>query len=145
MRNNVIVESDVTALGLLLEKIYRDSRYDFRGYRRGTVTRRLERRLHAVGAKTYLEYMQFLDTCPEEYERLADDLTIKVSGFFRSPYTFLSVARLVLPGLVAYKKERGQKELRVWSAACACGEEPYSIATLLTEFWGHRLYGVSNE
>ena len=139
MRNNVIVESDAAALDLLLEKIYRDSRYDFRDYKRGTVTRRLERRLHATGTRTYLEYMQFLDACSEEYERLADDLTIKVSGFFRSPYTFMQVARLVLQELAAYKKERGQKELRFWSAACACGEEPYSIAMLLAEFLGHRL------
>jgi two-component system CheB/CheR fusion protein len=136
---NIAAESDATSLDLLLEKVYRDSKYDFRGYRRGTVTRRLERRLHATGAKTYLEYMQFLDTYPEEYKRLADDLTIKVSGFFRSPYTFLQVSSLVLPELVSCKKNQRQQELRFWSTACACGEEPYSIAMLLADFLGHRL------
>jgi len=136
---NITVESDATALDLLLEKVYRDSRYDFRSYRRGTVTRRLERRLHAVGAKTYLEYMQFLEVHPEEYERLADDLSIKVSGFFRSPYTFLQVSNIVLPELVSYKRDCGQRNLRFWSTACARGEEPYSIAMLLADFLGYRL------
>jgi len=136
---NIVAESDATALDLLLEKVYRSGGYDFRGYKRGTVTRRLERRLHATGAKTYLDYMRILDTYPEEYEKLADDLTIKVSGFFRSPYTFLQVSRLVLPELVSYKKNRRQQELRFWSTACARGEEPYSIAMLLDDFLEHRL------
>jgi len=136
---NTVADSKTMALDSLLEKVYRSSGYDFRGYKRGTVTRRLERRLQATGVKTYLEYVQFLDAQPEEYERLADDLTIKVSGFFRSPYTFQQVARLVLPELVFYKEDRRQRALRFWSTACARGEEPYSIAILLGEFLGHRL------
>jgi chemotaxis methyl-accepting protein methylase len=83
--------------------------------------------------------MQFLDVYPEEYDRLADDLSIKVGGFFRSPYTFLQVSDLVLPELVSYKRDPGQRDLRFWSTACACGEEPYSIAMLLADFLGHGL------
>ncbi len=131
---SLVAEDDTTALDSLLEKVYRDTGYDFREYKRGTVTRRLERRLHDTGAKTYLDYMEFLDTHPEEYHKLADDLTIKVSGFFRSQYSFQQVARLVLPELVAYKRKQGERRLRLWSAACARGEELYSIAILLAEF-----------
>ncbi len=136
---SMITESDTTALDLLLEKVYWDGGYDFRGYKHGTVTRRLERRLHAAGMKTYREYMRFLDTHPEEYQRLAEDLTIKTSGFFRNSYAFLQVAELVLPELVAYKRKQGERRLRVWSTACAHGEEPYSIAILITEFLGRSL------
>ncbi|MFC1929650.1 hypothetical protein ACFLW6_02125 [Chloroflexota bacterium] len=75
-----IVERDSTDLDSLLEKVYRQGGYDFRDYKRGTVTRRLERRLHATGSETYIEYMRFLDAHPDEYQKLADDLTIKVSG-----------------------------------------------------------------
>lgn len=135
---SMVTGSDTTALDSLLEKVYRDTGYDFREYKRGTVTRRLERRFHATGAKTYLDYMQFLDAHPEEYHKLADDLIIKVSGFFRSPYTFQQVARLVLPELTSYKRKQGERELRFWSAGCARGEEPYSIAILLAEFLGNR-------
>ncbi len=129
---------DTTTLDSLLEKVHQDTGYDFREYKRGTVTRRLERRLHATGAKTYLDYMQFLDVHPEEYHKLADDLTIKVSGFFRSPYSFQQIAKLILPELTLFKRDRGERELRFWSTACARGEEPYSIAILLAEFLGNR-------
>ncbi len=129
---------DTTALDSLLEKVHRDTGYDFREYKRGTMTRRLERRLHATGVRTYLDYMEFLDAHPGEYQRLADDLTIKVSGFFRSPYTFQQVAKLVLPELTLFKRDHGERELRFWSTACAWGEEPYSIAILLAEFLGNR-------
>jgi len=135
---SIVTGSDTTALDSLLEKVYRDTGYDFREYKRGTVTRRLERRLHATGAKTYLDYMEFLDAHPEEYQRLADDLIIKVSGFFRSSYTFQRVTRLVLPELTLFKRNRGERKLRLWSTACARGEEPYSIAILLAEFLGNR-------
>ena len=136
---NTVAQNDAVVLDPLLEKVHRDGGYDFREYKRGTVTRRLERRLHATGAKTYLDYMEFLDAHPEEYQKLADDLTIKVSGFFRSPYTFQQVARLVLPELISYKRNQGEPSLRLWSTACARGEEPYSVAILLTEFLGNRL------
>jgi len=134
-----VTESHLKALELLLEKVYRDGGYDFRDYKRGTVMRRLERRLHATGTNSYLEYMHFLDVHPEEYHRLAYYLTIAVSGLFRSPYTFQQVARLVLPDLVFNKANQEKRSLRFWSAGCARGEEPYSIAILLTQFLGDRL------
>lgn len=132
-------ESNGETLDLLLDKIYRDGGYDFRDYKQGTVVRRLERRLQATGAKTYLDYLQFLNTNPDEYERLASTITIAVSGFFRSRSTFEQVAKLVIPELVAHKIELDKPKLRFWSAACARGEEPYSIAMMLSEFFGDRL------
>ena len=129
---------DTAALDSLLERVHRDTGYDFREYKRGTVTRRLERRLHATGVRTYLDYLEFLDAHPGEYQKLADDLIIMVSSFFRSPYTFQQVAKLVLPELTLFKRDHGERELRFWSTACARGEEPYSIAILLTEFLGNQ-------
>ena len=136
---NMVENRDIKGLSLLLEKVYREGGHDFRDYKPGTVTRRLQRRLFTAGTGTYLEYMRFLDAHPEEYQRLADDLTIKVSGFFRSRYTFQQVAGLVLPELVSHKRKRGEWGLKVWSTACARGEEPYSIAVLLAESLGDRL------
>ncbi len=131
---STVAEESTSALNLLLEQVYRDGGYDFRGYKRGTVTRRLTRRLRASGSTSYLEYLSFLQIHPEEYPRLAEDLTIKTSGFFRNPYAFRQVAGVVLPGLVAEKRKRGDHKLRIWSSACARGEEPYSIAIMLDEF-----------
>lgn len=135
---NTIGENDTEALDRLLEKVQRDTGHDFRDYKRGTITRRLERRLHAAGAKTYLEYMQFLEAHPGEYQRLTDYLTITVSSFFRSPGAFQQVAELVLPEVASNKRNRGEQSLKIWSTACAQGEEPYSIAILLTECPGNK-------
>lgn len=131
---SMITEGDTQVLDSLLEKVYRESRHDFRDYKRGTVVRRLGRRLRATGVKTYLAYMQFLDTHPEEYRRLAEYLTITVSGFFRGSHTYEQIAKLVLPELIPYKGGEEGRSLRAWSAACARGEEPYSIAILLDDF-----------
>ena len=135
---SIALEHDISALDALLDRVYRDGGYDFRDYKRGTVIRRLERRLHTAGVGTYQEYIQFLAAHPEEYQRLADDLTIKASSFFRSPYTFQQLDRLVLPELRSYKQSCGEREIRVWSTACARGEEPYSLAILFSEFLGRQ-------
>ncbi len=131
-------QENTSFLDSLLDKVHRASGYDFRDYRHGTVTRRLERRLHAAGTGTYQEYMQFLDAHPEEYHKLADDLTIKVSGFFRSPYCCQKVTEVVLPEFLRYKDSIGDRKIRLWSTACARGEEPYSLAILLAEFLRQR-------
>jgi len=106
---NTITESDDIALDLLLEKVYRDRGHDFREYKRGTVKRRLERRLHATEARTYLDYMRFLDIHPEEYQKFADDLTLRISGFFRSQYTFHQIAKLV--GVMQKKPREAEPEV----------------------------------
>jgi len=143
--DSICSENNASTLNLLMEKVCQNGNYDFRNYKSGTITRRLARRLNATGAKTYSEYASLLDTCPHEYEKLADDLTIKVSSFMRNPYTFQQVSRLVLPELVSYKKEHRQHKLSFWSTACAHGEEPYSIAMLLAAFLGQRVrdFGIS--
>jgi two-component system CheB/CheR fusion protein len=135
---NTLLEQNALFLDSLLDKVYRGCGYDFRDYKRSTVIRRLERRLHATGTRTYLEYMEFLDGYPEEYQELVDDLTINVSGFFRSEYSFQQMAKLVLPELVSSKESKGNREIKFWSTACARGEEPYSLAILLNQFLGQK-------
>ena len=129
---------DSLALDALLEKVYRQGGYDFREYRRGTVTRRLARRLYANGLETYRQYMELMDRNPAEMEELAEEITIKSSCFFRTRYAFSRLAGTVLPQLIAGKTTRGERSLRFWSAACACGEEPYSIAITLSRFLGEQ-------
>ena len=69
-------EIDTSALDSLLDKVYRDGGYDFREYKLGPITRRLKRRLHATGTRTYRSYMRFLDCHPEEYEQLVEALSV---------------------------------------------------------------------
>ena len=86
-------------------------------------------RMRAKGAHTYAEYAGILDTDPVEYEKLVETLTINVSKFFRNPETFACIATRALPELWNSKSPL----IRIWSAGCATGEEPYSMAVLCRE------------
>ena len=119
----------------LLEKIYRERGFDFREYKEGTLTRRIGRRLRARGAETYAHYACILDKDPGEYSRLFNDLTINVTSFFRDQAAFKVLEESVIPALA--RKRAGN--IRIWSAGCASGEEPYSIAILLMEMLGSEI------
>jgi chemotaxis methyl-accepting protein methylase len=79
------------------------------------------------------EYSDLLENKPEEEKIFLDSLNISYSEFFRNTLTFSVLEHIVLPGLVHQKKTKGNKEIRIWSAACASGQETYSIAMLLEE------------
>lgn len=133
----MVSQRETTDLDRLLEKVYREAGHDFREYKPGTVVRRLERRLHATGARSYRDYINLLDNRAEEYQELISELSISVSGFFRNQRTFEQLNRLVLPELLANKRRAAKPRLSFWSSACANGEEPYSIAMQLLEFLGN--------
>lgn len=121
-----------------MEKVYRERGFDFREYKETTLSRRLERRLHAQSVKTYAAYGRILDQDPAEYDKLFNDLTIKVTSFFRDEVAFKALAEVVLPTLIKRRIEKN-KDLRVWSAGCATGQESYSIAMLLMEMLGMKV------
>lgn len=124
-----------TQLESLLTKIYRERGFDFRQYNESTLTRRLGRRLRARGVQTYIDYARVLDKDPSEYEALFNELTINVTSFFRHKVAFKALKEVVLPALIDRYRDR-QGYLRIWSAGCATGQEPYSIAVLLLEALG---------
>lgn len=122
-----------TGLQQLLEKIYRERGFDFREYRKTTLTRRMGRRLRATGAVSYEQYAGILGRNPDEYTRLFNDLTINVTSFFRDDPAFTALEEVVLPELLNGRGKQ-KRDIRVWSAGCATGEEPYSVAILLLEY-----------
>lgn len=124
---------DRKELKSLLEKIYQERGFDFREYKETTLSRRLSRRLHARRCQGYADYAHVLDTDPAEYEKLFDDLTINVTSFFRDEAAFKALEERVLPALISSSDKEERRSLRIWSAGCATGEEPYSIAMLLLE------------
>jgi chemotaxis methyl-accepting protein methylase len=119
----------------LLEKVYRERGFDFREYKETTLTRRLGRRLRARGVETYADYARVLEQDPAEYDKLFDDLTINVTSFFRDDVAFKALEEIVLPTLTRNTRHA----TRIWSAGCATGEEPYSIAMLLLQTLGTRV------
>ncbi|GAB4281414.1 MAG: protein-glutamate O-methyltransferase [Coriobacteriia bacterium] len=112
----------------LLRKIGEERGLDLGQYRRSYVERRIATRMRAVGCRTYMRYARYLDEHPEEWHKLLDTLTINVTEFFRDPEVYEEFARTVVPSLLAEKERRRQRMVRVWSAGCATGQEPYSIA-----------------
>jgi len=83
--------------------------------------------------------MNILDKNPDEYDKLLDSLTINVTEFFRNPGTFDFLYENILPELIAEKRFESLKTIRIWSAGCAAGEEPYSLAILLKELLGAKI------
>ena len=112
----------------LIAQIERDRGIDLSQYRLTYVERRLATRLRATGLVTYRQYASRLHDDPDEYARLLDALTVNVTDFFRDPPVWKIIREEVVPAIVHAKGATGQRAIRVWSAGCATGEEPYSLA-----------------
>lgn len=117
----------------LLDKVLVDRGLDLGQYRERYVERRVAVRLNILGLTTYPRYAAYLDEHPEEYMHLLDALTINVTQFFRDAPTYAALRTHVIPGILELKARRKQRLVRVWSAGCATGEEPYSLAMLLLD------------
>ncbi len=108
--------------------------FDFSGYKRTTIQRRVARRMAAVGAERYDEYFDYLELHGEEFAELFNALLINTTGFFRDPQAWEYVAEEIVPQLVAARDD--DMPIRVWSAGCASGEEPYTVAMVLASVTG---------
>jgi chemotaxis protein methyltransferase CheR len=101
----------------------------YRRVRRG-VCRRIARRMHELGLGEPAAYRARLDADPAEWLALDALCAVTISRFYRDRGVFERLGRDLLPGLAELALVRGERTLRVWSAGCACGEEPYSVAIL---------------
>ncbi len=100
------------------------------GYRDEYLRRRFEVRLRATGNNTYSKYLLYLRKNPAEIDKLLQDLTINYSMFFRDTDVYIYVEKNILPRFFR------AKTIRIWSAGCATGEEPYSLAILVYKVFG---------
>jgi two-component system CheB/CheR fusion protein len=118
-----------------LLRYMRDSRgFDFTGYKRTTLMRRVQHRMAQVGCETFEEYLDALQVRPDEFSALFNTILINVTAFFRDPDAWDYIATDVIPRILA---EHGRDDpIRVWSAGCASGQEAYTLAMLLAETLG---------
>jgi two-component system CheB/CheR fusion protein len=105
---------------------------DFAQYKRGTVQRRLVRRMVLRRIDSLADYVDVLRREPAEVDALSRDLLIGVTRFFRDAKAFTALSQTAFPRLV--KNRRSGAPIRVWVPGCASGEEAYSIAVCLVEF-----------
>ncbi|MDH3685606.1 MAG: PAS domain-containing protein [Myxococcales bacterium] len=114
----------------ILELVTARTGRDFSAYKRGTLQRRIERRLHLHGLQNLSEYLHFTEARPEELDALWRDWLIGVSGFFRDPEAFEALEAELFEMV---RSRPDGSPLRVWVPGCATGQEAYSIAILLLE------------
>jgi two-component system CheB/CheR fusion protein len=118
----------------LLHYLKQSHGFDFTAYKRSSLARRIQRRMSTTGSADYIAYGAFLRSHPPEFDALFSTVLINVTAFFREPAAWAYLGRHVMPQMVASK--RTGTRLRVWSAGCATGQEPYSLAMLFAETLG---------
>ncbi len=126
-----VARDDEAALREVLSLLRQRTGHDFSSYKRGTVLRRIGRRMQVTGSETLVDYVAFLKKSASEAEALLRDLLIGVTNFFRDKETFDELAS-VIPDL--FRGKGPEDCVRVWVPACATGEEAYSVAMLLREY-----------
>src|SRR6266850_680146 len=107
------------------------ARFDFRGYKKSTLQRRIHRRMGLRHVERVADYVRLLAQEPAEANALFDDLLIRVTSFFRDPDAWRVLQRDVIGPLV--ERKEAHAGLRAWVPACATGEEAYSLGIMLIE------------
>ncbi|GAA6617054.1 CheR family methyltransferase [Scytonema sp. NUACC26] len=122
----------------LLEYIKRSRGFDFSGYKRTSLSRRIRKRMQALDIENYSEYLDYLEVHPDEFVELFNTILINVTAFFRDVQAWEYIANEIIPQIIANKHP--SKPIRLWSAGCASGEETYTLAILLAEALGMEQY-----
>lgn len=124
-----MMSADDAGFAALTRKISREAGLTLEAYKDKCLRRRIAVRMRACGVHTYLDYQTVLEQSPVEYERLKDAITINVTRFYRNADTW----NLLRANLLQEVCEPGRGEVRAWSAGCASGEEPYTLAVLIAD------------
>jgi two-component system CheB/CheR fusion protein len=126
-------ESEHDRLSEIVELLHSRTGQDFRLYKHGTLRRRIERRmaLAAIEPDRMDRYLDLVQSDDLERERLAKDLLINITSFFRDQEVFHLLATKTIPDLV--RDHPGDESIRIWIAGCSTGQETYSLAMLFRE------------
>jgi len=111
----------------LIKFIENKTSFPCQSYKEKPLARRIRVRMRALGFSNFSQYIEFLKKNPEEFPRLLSVLTINLSYFFRNPETFEYLEKEIFPEF------KHRDSLVFWSAGCARGEEPYSLAIISAE------------
>jgi two-component system, chemotaxis family, CheB/CheR fusion protein len=127
------VPDDGTAAGIaaVIDLLRARTAHDFALYKEGTLLRQIERRMAMAAIRELPAYLDKIRRDPDEMDRLAKDMLINVTQFFRDEQTFQTLAATVVPELI--RRQPADLPIRIWDAGCSTGEETYSIAMLFLE------------
>jgi two-component system CheB/CheR fusion protein len=118
----------------LLDYLKLSRGFDFTGYKRSSLERRIAKRMQEVDVAEFEDYEDYLEVHPEEFRELFNTICINVTGFFRDKASWDYMAAEVVPSL--REAIPTGAPIRVWSAGCASGEEAYTTAIVLAEELG---------
>ncbi len=107
--------------------------------KKSLVRARLAKRMRSCSHTDVSEYLDFAlaDKNKAEFYSLVDSISTNLTSFFRERVHFDYMIKTFLPNLIAKKEKNGDKKVRIWSAGCSSGEEPYTIAIVLKEFFAN--------
>lgn len=108
--------------------------FDFTGYKRSTLMRRVLKRMQSLTIENFVDYLDYLEVYPEEFNHLFNTILINVTAFFRDSSAWEYLGEQILPNLI--KNKKASDPIRIWSAGCASGEEAYTLAIFMSEILG---------
>ncbi|MDB9535059.1 PAS domain-containing protein [Dolichospermum planctonicum CS-1226] len=118
----------------LLQYLRNNRGFDFTGYKRSTLMRRVTKQMQYLNIETFANYQDYLEVHPDEFKALFNTILINVTAFFRDPLAWEYLAKEIIPNILENKQKNEQ--VRIWSAGCASGEEAYTLAIILAEILG---------
>lgn len=135
-------------LETLLEHLKYSHGCDLTGYKRPSLERRFLVRMRELKIDSYLDYLHYLQSHSQESIHLLNTVLINLTSFFRDRACWEYLANDIIPAIIASKQP--DEPIRVWSAACASGQEVYSVVILFAEALGiesclHRLQFIATD
>ena len=123
-------DAEFTAIAKLLRE---RRQFDLGQYKDRCIRRRIAKRLRICQVADFASYLIRIDMDRDELDTLLATISIHVSHFFRNPDTYRILEQKILPDLCRRARAAGRTKLTLWSAGCASGEEPYSLAMLVDD------------
>ena len=118
---------------LFRKVIYNESGITFSDTNRSILDSRLKERLRDKKLENLQDYYKLIMADKEEMKVLLDSVTTNLTIFFRNQPHFDAFINYVIPHVIEEKKKTGDTTIRIWSAGCSTGEEPYTIAMILAD------------
>src|ERR1051325_11662175 len=122
----------------LLEYLKRNRGFDFTGYKRSSLMRRVTKRMQIIGCHSFNDYLDDLQVRPEEFGYLFNTILINVTGFYRDRTAWDYLGQTIIPQIIAEKGN--EAPVRTWVAGCSTGEEAYTLAILLAQALGKEAF-----